>query len=234
MGRSKRMTPNMVLKTWDESDLNLIMLEPLEVQAATVDARVIQIEKFNRTVYAELGLLMLFCETKKLWGFMFDDTGARFKSFESWVCARAPYSRSYALEAKSKMKILKESGTPMDKLTDVTRANIQLLAQLPPALQRDEEVLKDAKLLTEEAFRDKIVREHSEAHIEPKKKMVFDFEATAREVVDEAIAIAMKKWDCSRQAAVEGIFGEFLINNRESDSGHDRTSVREAGQAATV
>jgi hypothetical protein len=206
----------------EESDLRLIMLEPLEVQAATIDARVRKIEAVSKRIYGELGMLVLYFEEKKLWHYCFDEKGERFKSLDGWVVSACPYSRSYALEAKAKVKILRESGTPMDELLQVPRCNVLLLAQLSSDLQRDPEVLKDAQTLTEDAFRDKIIREQPNQGIEPKKKMIFDFEASAREVVDEAIALAMKKWECSRQVAVEGIFAEWLLANRvESNIGRD-------------
>jgi hypothetical protein len=201
-----------------ESDLRLIMLEPLEVQASTIDARVRRIEKLNRSIYIELGALVLYFDEKKLWHYCFDEKGDRFNSLEGWIVNACPYSRSYALEAKAKVKVLRESGTPMDELLNVPRCNVLLLAQLSSDIQRDPEVLKDAQTLSEDAFREKIIREFPSQCIEPKKKMIFDFEQTAREVVDEAIKLAMEKWECSRQAAVEGIFAEWLVAQKQEEA----------------
>jgi hypothetical protein len=210
----------------EESDLRLIMLEPLEVQASTIDARVRKIEAFNRRVFSELGMLVLYVEEKRLFNLLFDEKGERFKSLDSWMQSACPYSVSYAKEAKAKVKILRESGTPLDELLNVPRCNVLLLSQLSSSLQRDPEILKDAQLLQEKVFRDKIIREHPEQGIEPEKKMIFSFEASTRLVIEEAIALAMKKFDCPRQVAVEGIFGEFLVNNRpESNIGRTDEKV---------
>jgi hypothetical protein len=210
----------------EESDLRLIMLEPLEVQASTIDARVRKIEAVNKRIYGELGMLVLYFDEKKLWHYCFDEKGDRFTSLDAWVVNACPYSRSYALEAKAKVKILRDSGTPIDELLNVPRCNVLLLAQLSSELQRDPEILKDAQTLQEEVFRDKIVREHPSQHIEPKKKLIFDFDMTEREVIDEAIALAMKKWECSKHAATCGIFAEFLVNNRpESNIGRTDEKV---------
>jgi hypothetical protein len=206
----------------EESDLRLIMLEPLEVQATTIDARVRKIENFNRRVFSELGMLVLYVEEKRLFALLLDERGEKYRSLEAWMQSSCPYSVSYAKEAKAKVKILRDSGTPMDELLNIPRCNVELLAQLSSNLQCDPGVLKDAQLLQGEVFRDKIVREHPEQGIERKKKLIFDFEASAREVVDEAIALGMKKWECSRQVAVEGIFAEWLLANRvESNIGRD-------------
>jgi hypothetical protein len=232
MGRSKRMTPNMVFKTWDASDMVLLKERSRTEQFEVIDGRVREIERINRTVFAELGILALYVQEQHLWDEGFGLDGKPLRSFEQWIQESCPYSAAYAKEAKSKIKIFRDSGINLDLIADVPQCNMQVLSMLPPAVLREEpDVIRDAKLLEEKAYREKMAREYPEAHIDPKKKMLQYFSP----LVDEALALAMKKWDCSRTAATEAVFAEWLVLNREeSDSGHDRTSVREAGQAATV
>ncbi len=220
------MTPNIErLDTLHDYDIAALMLEPLEVQASTIDARVRKIERINRTIYAELGGLILYFEERRLFSLCFDEKGERFKSMESWLVSACPYSRSYALEAKAKMKVLRDSGTPMDKLLFVPRCNIQLLAQLPAPLQRDEEVLKDASLLEEDAFRSKIIREHPEAHIDTAKRFTFRLDGSAAVKVGQALTLAMQIEDTqSKEIALEAICAAYILEHEEdcqpSNIGH--------------
>lgn len=209
-----------------ESDLALLMEKPLEYQAQTLDQRVRTIEKVWKRTFTELGIICLYVDEKRLWQYCYDPAGNRFTSFDAWIIDSAPLSRSYAYDAKAKIKILRDSGVPLERLAEVPRVNVITLSQLPPVLQRDEEVLADAQKLSEETFRAKMVSEHPEAHLEARKRVRWEFDQTAWEVVDEAVHRAMQKWECNQQAAIEGIFAEWLV----ADKGEVEAS--EIGQGA--
>jgi hypothetical protein len=207
-----------------ESDLRLLMEEPLEVQAEKLESRVMAIERSHRRTFLEIGLIYLYFDEKALYRLRFDSQGNAYESFNKWASTCSELvSRSYGYEAKEKVKILRDSGTNLDELRDVPRCNIEVMAMLPPHILRNEKsVIQDAQQLSEDAFRQKMAREFPEAHLEDRRKMSFKFDASVRQIVEEAIAIAMKKFDCPRQAAVEGVFAEFLVNNREqSNIGRD-------------
>ncbi len=186
-------------------------------QFEVIDGRVRFFEKINRTIYTELGILVLYVQEQHLWDEGFGLDGKPLRSFEQWIQESCPYSASYAKDAKEQIKILRDSGAPMDQLVEVPRCNIRVLAQLPPVLQRDTEVLRDAQTLTEDVFRGKLCREHPEAHLDPLKRVKWQFEQGAWEVIDEAIHRAMAKWDCGQQAAIEGIFAEWLVENKREE-----------------
>lgn len=200
-----------------ESDLRLLMEKPLEYQAQTLDQRVRSIEKTWKRTFTELGIICLYVDEKKLWQYCYDPQGERFTSFDGWLIDCAPLSRSYAYDAKAKIKILRDSGVPLERLTEVPRVNVITLSQLPPALQRDESILRDAQVLSEDTFRQKMVTEHPESLLEARKRLRLEFDQTAWEVVDEAIHRAMQKWECNRQIAIEGIFAEWLVENKREE-----------------
>jgi hypothetical protein len=209
------MTPNMVFKTWDASDMVLLKERSRTEQFEVIDGRVRFFERINRTIYTELGILVLYVQEQHLWDEGFGADGKPLRSMEQWLQEACPYSASYAKEAKEKIKILRDSGVDMDQLAEVPRCNIHTLTLLPPAVLRDDAaVMKDAKQLSEEVFRSKMATEYPQAHIDPKKKMLQYFSP----LVDEALALAMKKWDCSRTAATEAVFAEWLLANRTEPS----------------
>jgi hypothetical protein len=200
-----------------ESDLRLLMEEPLAVQAEKLENRVIQIERSHRRTFTEIGLIYLYFEEKALFRLRFDREGNAYTSFNKWASTCAELvSRSYGYEAKEKIRILRDSGTNLDELKDVPRCNVETLAMLPPQVLREEKsVIKDAQQLSEDAFRSKMKREYPEAHIEDRKRTTFKFEEGVLEVVEEAIKLAMTMHKCSRQAAVECIFAEWLVAQKQ-------------------
>jgi hypothetical protein len=189
----------------DEAFLQSISDKPEEFQASLLDARARRIEKFNKRVYHELGLIALYMEEKSLWRKCTLDDGSTPKSFEGWVKDACPYSRSYLFDAKRTVKILRGSGAEMKQIEDIPRCNAITLSKLSPALIRNPEIIDAAKHLPEEEFTKKIADSHPEQHIEERRKLIFHLEVSAKVTVDSAIEQAMKVFDCGRDEALERI-----------------------------
>jgi hypothetical protein len=155
-------------------------------QFTVIDSRVRDIERSQKRIYVELGLLVLYVEESGVW----EEGGHR--SMEQWIQKSCPYSRGHALGARTNIRILRDAGVPLDQIQDVPQVNIETLRAMSPADMCNPEVIRDAQLLSGAAFLDKMRREYPNAHLERPRIMQFKCATSQRVKVEEAIAKAME------------------------------------------
>jgi hypothetical protein len=199
---------------------------PQPVRAVLFDGRVREIEAQNRRHYIELGELLVAMEEGELWRHLRDpQTNQPFTSFDRWLGDAAPVSRSTGYLAKRAVKELSE--VPREELLKVPQCNAEILRLLPGKQKADPEIVRQAQVLNEEAFRGYIGREVPEAHIEGRRTMRFRFDQSAAEEVELAIKAFAALHECElRETAVEGITAAWLDSPCEVE-GHTGTN-REA------
>lgn len=198
------------LQPCSESLVAAIQSLPLAEQARKIDARVREIERFHRMSYVELGELLAAMDSGSLHRYITDPaTGEAFSSFDRWLSDAAPISRSTGYSAMRALRELRE--VPREQLLEIPKCNAEVLRKLPPKAKRDPAVIKAAQQFTEEAFIGYVQREVPEAHIERTQRMQLRPEKSARQVIDQAIAVMCWLTETgSRESALEAIAVAWL------------------------
>ena len=150
-------------------DFDAIRSMPSEMAAApivdilrTVEAADERIESLTRQVYALRGAAMKIAEEKKVYQFFEDEeVGKPFRSLDRWNKITFPKSWRYNQEALATISKLPD--VPMEKLVNTSRANILTLTQVSSNVRVLPEVLEAAQTLSEDAFADKLTRDHHQA-----------------------------------------------------------------------
>jgi hypothetical protein len=174
---------------------NLRQLSRLD-QFQVIDSRIRDIERNQKRVYVELGLLVLYVQESRVW----EEGGHR--SMEQWLQKSCPCSRGHALGARTNVQILRDAGVPLTEVQDVPQCNIETMRLLSPADMRKPEVIRDAQQLSHEAFLDKMMREYPSSHLEKPRILQIKLTASQRLKIEEAMAKAME---------IEGLAGRDQV-----------------------
>lgn len=151
-----------------------------------------QIHRIHERSYSERGIIAREFERRKLWAHLIDPaTGQAFPSFSAWMsCDDFMGCRRVNFESLRDMRALAD--VPEEKLIDVPKGNIKLLAQLSTAVRNQPDVLEAARVLDRDAFEEKVEKEHPQQHIEARRPLRFSPGRTGAKVIEEAIAWALE------------------------------------------
>jgi hypothetical protein len=83
------------------------------------------------------------------------------------------------------------SDVPSDKLIDIPKSNLHMLASLSTEVRNDPEVLEAAKRLARDKFEEKLQKDHPNQHIESRKPLRFSPGRTGARIVEDGIAMAI-------------------------------------------
>lgn len=203
-----------------------------ELDAATIiDERVRYIETATRRHFVETGLLVLEMEERQLWRKLSPPGQlVYFHSFGAWMMDAIPASRRTAYACARILRELKNT-VALDDLREMPRMNAEKLVALSTAAQRDPQLINAAKVLTEEAFIEKINELHPDQHVEPTKTAVMKQTVTERSLFDEAIDNSMWVYEVkSREDALANIVAYYMDGTCERE-GYIQYTNRDAYDA---
>lgn len=151
--------------------------------------------------WGRLGKLCVLIERDRDWELL------GYQSFGSWMMKVEELTGYSRASAYSYAKLFRELepiwGTEVHELSLGT-ANV--VRQLPGALQRDPEVRHAAKRMKPKQFREKIAKDHPEAHVEVKEEVCLKLDASFapifHEVID-SIRIIEEEAEMSYERAIE-------------------------------
>lgn len=191
-----------------------------------MDARVRQIEKYQKLTFVELGYICLKVEQTESWIEMYG--GGRFKSFGAWISDAAPSSRATAYAAMGEVRKAIEDGLSMEQLNKLPRCNIKTINRLSTPLKKDPEILKAAETMEERDFKRKIEKEHPNQHVEDDSPYRFKPSKSQRQAIDAGIDAAILLGECStREEVLEMWATSYLEDHRDE-------LQAEVGEAAHV
>jgi hypothetical protein len=180
-----------------------------EAAAVAIDDRVRKIERSSKLTFVELGMLLMEVEQREYWRYMQGD----WHSMDQWLSVAAPVCRTSGYAALKAVREL--SDVPTDQLIEMPRCNVGLLAKVPKK-NRTPEVIDAAKSLSENAFTGFVQREVPDEHIEHKLPMRFKPDASQRQVIEDALKLAMEREELvSREDALEAICADYLISGED-------------------
>lgn len=230
------------MMTTTEHELTQKMIDAIRVmepaqQAEFYDGKVIEIEARERRTYVEFGLVLVEVERAELFRYLLDPvcrscgkkTMGRatcrnckavreyFRSFDRWLTARAPVSRTTGYAAKRAVEAGLEGGLSIAQMNGIHRANLDAVAKLPPALRRDPKIIKAAQTKTYDELLVALERDHPEAHMESRRQMILKPTTSARSIIDDAIraAEALHEDIAGREAAIEYVCAAWLASTCE-------------------
>lgn len=110
--------------------------------------------------------------------------GVPFTSMENWIKSTWPKSYRYAKDAWETEEALSE--LPMEKLAEVSGANLKVLKEVSTSVRKKPAVLKAAREMTADAFKGYLSQQHQQ-HIEPVRLMpktdAAEFESSLNRVI---------------------------------------------------
>jgi hypothetical protein len=163
---------------------------------------------YDRT-YSDRVVIMRLFETKQLWKHLTDpDTGLPFPHMTAFMsCSKLFGCRRTNFEALADAKLL--SDMPAEKIIDLPKGNIKVLAQLSTAVRNDPEILEAAKG-SEDAFVAKVQQRFPSQHLESSKTLRFQLPAGDAAEVEEAIDKAMEVEEMTRGEVLKMWALEYL------------------------
>ena len=169
----------------------------------TMEAADEHIESMTRQVYALRGAAMKIAEEKRIWEYFIDEeVGKPFRSLDRWNKITFPQSWRYNQEALATISKLPD--VPMEQLVSMPRCNMLMLANSVSSNVRAlPEVLEAAQTLSEDAFAEKLSRDHGQ-HVERKVTLKFTYSQGDSEMVKLALGMVGKLID------VEDMSGQLL------------------------
>lgn len=217
-----------MIRTWSSRDA-----------ADFYDGKVREIEERERRTYAEFGLILLevekrelyreipnpvcrTCNVETVWTFGTCDwcggTQDYFVSFDRWLIIAAPVSRTTGYQAKRVVESMLAADVPIEKMGQIPRGNLEVVAKLSPSLRSNPAMLADAQVLSNDALLAKIEETHPEEHIESKRRLVFKPTVSAQKLIDDGLRVAA--WlngSEGREAALEFMAAALLTATCERD-----------------
>lgn len=202
------ITPRVV-----DTELSLIHIRAMpEEQAATLlDGRLRALESIWKRSFAERGLILIEMQERKLWRFLVTSDGLQYGSFEAWVVAAAPQSRSDCFAAMRVIRELKD--VPVAELSQMPRCNLSLMQGLSSGVRQQPEVIEAAKTLPEREFVAKIQADFPAQHIESRQAVMMPKEDCAE--FEAAIARSMERGATTRAEAIKDISINYLLDYPE-------------------
>ena len=145
---------------------------------------------YDRT-YSDRVVIMRLFETKQLWKHLTDpDTGLPFPHMTAFMsCSKLFGCRRTNFEALADAKLL--SDVPAEKLIDLPKGNIKVLAQLSTAVRNDPGILEAARA-GREALEGKLEKEHPQQHIESRRPLHLMPGRSDRKIIDKWTAKAIE------------------------------------------
>lgn len=152
----------------------------------------VQIDRLHERSYGERLVITREFEKRSLWKHLEDpDTGEPFPHLTAWLsCSDYLGCRRTNFEALRDGKMLAD--VPSEKLIDVPKGNLKLLAQLSTAVRNHPDILEAAKTLPREKFEEKVEREQPLQHIERREPMRFSPGRSGAKIVEHGIAYAIE------------------------------------------
>lgn len=155
---------------------------PDEEAAVVLDRRTRILDVLYRRTFVELGFICREMQVRALWRHL------GYESFNAWVDAAAPYSRSYCFEAKRIVGELKD--VPREQLLGMSRESILTLRSLSTAVRNLPDVLEAAKR-GDEVLTKKIEAEHPGQHLESRTPMRLSPGRSERKVIEAWVNFAI-------------------------------------------
>jgi hypothetical protein len=181
-----------------------------EAAAVAIDDRVRKIERSSKLTFIEIGLLVDEVDRREYWKHM----AGNWHSMDHWLMDAAPVCRTSAYAARKAVRELSPD-IPVEQLIEMPRCNVGLLAKVPKQ-HRKPEIVEAAKTLSEESFSGFVEREVPDAHLEHKRPMRFRPDASQRQVIEDALKLAMEREELvSREDALEAICADYLISGED-------------------
>lgn len=173
----------------------------------------VQIDRLHERSYGERLVITREFEKRSLWKHLEDpDTGEPFPHLTAWLsCSDYLGCRRTNFEALRDGKMLAD--VPSEKLIDVPKGNLKLLAQLSTAVRNHPDILEAAKTLPREKFEEKVEREQPLQHIEVHSPLKFHFIRSQRNSIEAWVAYAIShNLAGTREEAVAWACEEALDN----------------------
>jgi hypothetical protein len=159
-----------------------------------------------------------------------DSAQEYFSSLDRWLITAAPVSRTTGYASKKAVESCLAAGLSLEQLGRIPRANLETVARLSPAAQRDPQVLAAAENGSNQDLLEKLDEEYPEQHIEPKRKVFVRATRSARQVIDEGLeAVELLYGIEGREGAIEYIFAAWLDAPCEIEQFQNRSN-REAAE----
>lgn len=182
-----------------------------------------RIDDLKELSFADRGRIALEFEKRQLWKYL------GFHSFEAWMASGRGGSRTTKYAALAAVKAL--NYVPDGMLAQMPRCNVVTMQRLSKDVALRPDVIQAAIQMDENGFLGKIEREHPQQHLETLRPITIKATASARKVIDEAIAWAMEREGCtSRSEALALILGEWLqdarLNHQLSTQGNGMGMVQ--------
>lgn len=162
-------------------------------------------DEAERLGHAKIGLYCKEIEDRGIWRERTNpETGEKCGSFSEWVRCALPYGYGTAFGAKTDVtELLKD--VPADDLAQIATCNFPVMKMLSSTVRKDQGVLKAAKTNHSEGFIEHIRQHHPGQMIEHRKLMKFRPAATAAQIIEETLEMAMAKGASSRDQALEWV-----------------------------
>lgn len=155
-------------------------------------AAIVQIDRLHERSYGERIIITREFERRHLWQHIEDpDTGQPFPHLTAWLsCSDYLGCRRVNFEALRDGKMLAD--VPADKLLDVPKGNLKVLAQLSTAVRNQPDILEAARKLPQDEFLEKVEKEQPLQHIERRTPMRFSPGRSWAKTIEQAIAWALE------------------------------------------
>lgn len=172
---------------------DLLTLPDVEA-AETLNRRICILDEVARVYersFGERAIIIRCFEERKLWRYLIDpNTNQPFPHLTAWLsCNSFLGCRRTNFEAMRTSHML--SDVPSDKLIDIPKSNLHMLASLSTEVRNDPEVLEAAKRLARDKFEEKLQKDHPNQHIESRKPLRFSPGRTGARIVEDGIAMAI-------------------------------------------
>jgi hypothetical protein len=151
-----------------------------------------QISRMHERSYSERGIIIREFEKRKLWAYLIDpETGLAFPHLTAWLsCGEFLGCRRVNFESRGDIRLLQD--VPVEKLIDIPKGNLKVLAQLSTAVRNEPGILEAARNLPQDEFLEKVEREQPDQHIETRRALRFNPGRSGAKVVEEMIAYALE------------------------------------------
>lgn len=184
-----------------------IRVQNLDTQAKAVehDTRVRELDAFIRGSWAELGWLCIMIRNGEEWKLL------GHGSFDAWLLDAAPYSRASCYAGMKAFEELANDFSP-EELTGIPHGNAHVLKLLSKEERSNPKIREAAKKQRPKQFRETVIKEYPDSHIETQVKKVFFFEDSQWVVIEKALTAYREIEDMpniSDAEAMEGVCAQW-------------------------
>ena len=185
-------------------------VQNLDTQAKAVehDTRVRELDAFIRGSWAELGWLCIMIRNGEEWRLL------GHGSFDAWLLDAAPYSRASCYAGMKAFEELANDFSP-EELTGIPHGNAHVLKLLSKEERSNPKIREAAKKQRPKQFRETVIKEYPDAHVESQVKKVFVFDDSAWIVISCALDFyrdKMEEPNLSDVAVIEAIMADWKAN----------------------